>query len=73
MTHPSLIWRPARPRVLDLFCCADGGKATVAEMQAAMGITWTDVREELTEAIPPAYTEWIGRAFLASRVREAAA
>ncbi len=25
-----------------------------------MGITWTDVREELTEAIPPAYTELIG-------------
>ncbi|MFJ4985528.1 DNA methylase [Streptomyces sp. NPDC088732] len=43
-----------------------GGKATVPEMQEAMGITWTDVREELTEAIPPAYTDWIGRAYLAS-------
>ncbi|MFD3935692.1 DNA methylase [Streptomyces sp. NPDC058611] len=41
-----------------------GGKATVAEMQAAMGINWTDVREELTEAIPPAYAEWLGSAFL---------
>ncbi|MGW6784419.1 DNA methylase [Streptomyces sp. NPDC054987] len=41
-----------------------GGKATVAEMQTAMGIDWTDVREELTEAIPPAFSEWIGRAFL---------
>lgn len=41
-----------------------GGKATVAEMQHALGIDWTDVREELTEAIPPAYTEFIGRAFL---------
>lgn len=38
-----------------------GGKATVPEMQEAMGITWTDVREELTEAIPPAYTEWVGK------------
>jgi hypothetical protein len=37
-----------------------GGKATVPEMQEAMGIDWTDVREELTEAIPPAYTEWVG-------------
>jgi DNA (cytosine-5)-methyltransferase 1 len=37
-----------------------GGKATVPEMQQAMGIDWTDVREELTEAIPPAYTEYIG-------------
>ncbi|WP_405586125.1 DNA methylase [Streptomyces sp. NBC_01190] len=42
-----------------------GGKPTVAELQTAMGITWTDVREELTEAIPPAYTHFIGRAFLA--------
>ncbi|MET7921052.1 DNA methylase [Streptomyces avermitilis] len=43
-----------------------GGKATVSEMQQAMGITWTDVREELTEAIPPAYSTWIGRQFLAA-------
>lgn len=41
-----------------------GGKAEVPEMQEAMGITWTDVRKELTEAIPPAYTEWIGNRFL---------
>ncbi|AEY90258.1 putative DNA methylase [Streptomyces hygroscopicus subsp. jinggangensis 5008] len=50
-----------------------GGKPTVAELQAAMGMDWTDVREELTEAIPPAYTEHIGAAFLASRSLEAAA
>lgn len=37
-----------------------GGKATVPEMQAAMQITWTDVRHELTEAIPPAYTQFLG-------------
>ncbi|MFE0389533.1 DNA methylase [Streptomyces bungoensis] len=43
-----------------------GGKATVPEMQEAMGIHWTDVREELTEAIPPAYAEWIGATFLAT-------
>ncbi|QNP71749.1 DNA cytosine methyltransferase [Streptomyces roseirectus] len=42
-----------------------GGKPSVPELQTAMGITWTDVREELTEAIPPAYTEHIGRAALA--------
>ncbi|MFF0741982.1 DNA methylase [Streptomyces sp. NPDC004111] len=41
-----------------------GGKATVPEMQHAMGIDWTDVREELTEAIPPAYTHHIGTAAL---------
>ncbi|MGW2582370.1 DNA methylase [Streptomyces virginiae] len=50
-----------------------GGKATVAEMQAAMGIDWTDVREELTEAIPPAFTEWIGGAFLARTLTGAVA
>ncbi|MFI8238553.1 DNA methylase [Streptomyces sp. NPDC085866] len=44
-----------------------GGKATIPEMQAAMGITWTHVHEELTEAIPPAYTRWIGIAFLTAR------
>lgn len=43
-----------------------GGKATEKEMQYALGIDWTSVRDELTEAIPPAYTEYIGRAFLAA-------
>lgn len=51
-----------------------GGKPSITELQAAMGITWTDVREELTEAIPPAYTEFIGRAYLAAtNASEAAA
>jgi DNA (cytosine-5)-methyltransferase 1 len=39
-----------------------GGRA---QKQAAMGIDWmTD--EELNEAIPPAYTEWVGRRLLAA-------
>ncbi|MEU4068001.1 DNA methylase [Streptomyces wedmorensis] len=42
-----------------------GGKPTIPELQTAMGITWTDVREELTEAIPPAFAQWIGTRFLA--------
>lgn len=37
-----------------------GGKGTVKEMQDAMGIHWTDVHHELTEAIPPSYTEFVG-------------
>lgn len=37
-----------------------GGKATVPEMRAALGIDWTDIHEELTEAIPPAYTRFLG-------------
>lgn len=38
-----------------------GGKGTVTEWQRAMGIDWTDVRVEIAEAIPPAYTQWLGR------------
>ena len=41
-----------------------GGKGTVAQWQAAMGIDWTDVRREIAEAIPPAYTQHIGEQFL---------
>ncbi|MFE6959915.1 DNA methylase [Streptomyces sp. NPDC057696] len=40
-----------------------GGKPSISELQEALGITWTHIREELTEAIPPAYSEYIGRAF----------
>lgn len=43
-----------------------GGKGTVAQWQAAMGIDWTADRGELAEAIPPAYTRFIGEALLAS-------
>lgn len=41
-----------------------GGKGTVAEWKAAMGIDWTDDRHEIAEAIPPAYSEYIGRQLL---------
>lgn len=41
-----------------------GGKASIPEMQEAMGIDWTDVRKELTEAVPPAYGQWLGTRFL---------
>ena len=42
-----------------------GGNASVANKRAAMGIDWM-VGHELNEAIPPAYTEWIGRQLVAS-------
>lgn len=48
-----------------------GGKGSVAEWQAAMGIDWTDVRLEIAEAIPPHYTEFVGRQLMS--VIEAAA
>lgn len=44
-----------------------GGKATAAELRHAMGIDWMTDRFDLCEAIPPAYTEYIGRAFLSGR------
>lgn len=39
---------------------AGGRKGTVAEWQEAMGIHWTDNRKSIAEAIPPAYTRFIG-------------
>lgn len=41
-----------------------GGKGTVAQWREAMGIDWTWNRKEIAEAIPPAYTEFIGRQLL---------
>lgn len=38
-----------------------GGKGSVAEWQDAMDMHWTDNRKSIAEAIPPAYTELIGR------------
>jgi len=37
-----------------------GGKGSVEQWQQAMGIDWTDNRKSIAEAIPPAYTEYIG-------------
>ncbi|MFJ4790565.1 DNA methylase [Streptomyces sp. NPDC088794] len=43
-----------------------GGKATVDEIRTAKGIDWSTDHLRLREALPPAYTEWIGHAFLAT-------
>jgi DNA (cytosine-5)-methyltransferase 1 len=38
-----------------------GGKGSLAQWQQAMGIDWIDTKKSMAEAIPPSYTEWIGR------------
>lgn len=39
-----------------------GNKGTTGEWRRAMGIDWTWDRHAISQAIPPAYTEWIGLA-----------
>ncbi|EDY56357.1 MULTISPECIES: hypothetical protein [Streptomyces] len=50
-----------------------GGKATVQEIRDVKGIDWSTDHLRLREALPPAYTEWIDRAFLASQTLGVAA
>ena len=50
-----------------------GGKATVEECREGLGIDWSWDRAQLVEAIPPAYTEFIGMYLLTHVTQEAAA
>lgn len=43
-----------------------GGNATITEKRKAMGIDWM-IHKEINEAIPPAYTKYIGEKFAESR------
>ncbi|MGW6895691.1 hypothetical protein ACWGF2_03330 [Streptomyces sp. NPDC054919] len=44
--------------------CKGGGKATVKKIREAKGIDWSTDHLRLREALPLAYTEWIGAAYL---------
>ena len=52
--------------------CGTGGvrgmkaREIIEYWQMAMGIDWIDTRHKLAEAIPPAYTEYIGRYLMAA-------
>jgi DNA (cytosine-5)-methyltransferase 1 len=50
-------WRPGT------FVSVAGHCAPIDKCRAALGIDWTN-REELAEAIPPAYSEYIGKQFV---------
>lgn len=49
-----------------------GGKGTVKQWQEAMGMHWTDNRKSIAEAIPPAYTRFIGGQIMQRLESEAA-
>ena len=44
----------------------DSKRYGIADIQRAMGIDWTRNKQSLVEAIPPAYTEFIGKELLMS-------
>lgn len=52
-----------------------GGNCSMANARHAMGIDWMTKKVELNEAVPPAYTEYLGKQLLAAvkRVRRSAA
>lgn len=70
--HPRCSGRIARGEAFTV--AGHGGDSTdfrIATWRRAMGIEWM-TKKELTEAIPPAYTEWIGEHIVGYLGREAA-
>ena len=57
-------WKPGR------IISVAGNCAPIAEAKRAMGIDWMK-RDELAEAIPPSFTEWIGTQLLTALGRAA--
>ncbi|WP_328927660.1 SAM-dependent methyltransferase [Streptomyces sp. NBC_00190] len=63
-THSAPLTKMGRPRRPGDFAHYVGNFSGVAEARNDMGVTWMS-RDGIRECIPPAYTEWIGRAALA--------
>lgn len=80
-TNWPLWWAPGHPRCSGrigrneaVTVAGHGGDShdfRIARWQEAMGIDWTRDKVELAEAIPPRFTEWIGRQLLAAIERAA--
>lgn len=70
--HRARVTKMGRPPVAGEFMHIVGNFSGVEQARAAMGIPWA-TREGLREAIPPAYTEHIGRALIAHLEQERAA
>jgi len=62
--HEAPLTKMGRPVAAENFMHVVGNFSGVQKAREAMGIDWM-VRDELREAIPPAYSEYIGRAALA--------
>lgn len=62
--HVARLTKMGRTPIEGEFMHVVGNFSGVKKARAAMGIDWM-VRDELREAIPPAYTEFIGRQMLA--------
>ncbi|HSX21340.1 MAG TPA: DNA cytosine methyltransferase [Gaiellaceae bacterium] len=57
-------------RVLSISGGYQKGHATLDEHKAAMGVDWLVTSGELSEMVPPAYTEYIGAQLLAHLARD---
>lgn len=75
LRSPGLHTHPRSERTIGVYGNGDGGgrgwKGSIANRRDAMGIDWM-TRSELAQAIPPAYTEYIGRQLI-DHLRSAAA
>lgn len=69
--HIAPLTKMGRPRSQGHFAHYVGNFSGVQEARDDMRVPWMN-RDGIRECIPPAYTEWIGRAALASRLEVAA-
>lgn len=60
-----------RPGPDTVYMTVSGHFSDLPRAKSAMGIDWM-ARDELSQAIPPAYTEWVGRSVLQQLAEEAA-